>query len=67
MAKVIFHFRKFIFAFFRDLPWENDVYQRAHIIADDYGVPEAYRNFMAISLWKADKEKFEIEKVYRRF
>ena len=45
--------------YFRNLPVE--IKSRVIEIANDYNVSEETRNFMAISLHRADKEKFELD------
>ena len=44
---------------FTNLP--EEVRYRVNKIADDYDVREGTRNFMAISLHRADKEKFQLD------
>ena len=49
----------FSFYFYRNLP--EEIKSTVTKIANDYDVTEETRSFMAISLHRADKEKFELD------
>ena len=52
---------EFSLYFLSHLPQEHNIIYHVQKICEDYGVHPAHRSFLAISLHRADKEKFELD------